>query len=230
MTRDEHKDSEYLLICAILSRAVLDLFGPIVTVGTPDDQRNIRMEALRFLTDETGSWAARRSELCGLVDIDEAAMRKTVIRTLNGEQTLHAYRDWITNLDGARSLWAEHKADLAQAHSARVKAKATARARRDERAALMRELTAAAEKKYQLTTGAQDTLLDILRDGPRTIREIGFALDGELESTTIRKHLDILIEEGRVERDPPHYRLKTSSFSGARAASVPHVCVAANAG
>ena len=51
-------------------------------------------------------------------------------------------------------------------------------------------------------------VLDALHDGPKTIREIGFATDGQFDSTTIRTHLKRAVEEGVVEHDIPFWFLK----------------------
>lgn len=51
------------------------------------------------------------------------------------------------------------------------------------------------------------TILDALRDGPKTIREIGIAFDGELGSYAIRQRLDRAREAGHVAKDGPTWRI-----------------------
>jgi hypothetical protein len=47
----------------------------------------------------------------------------------------------------------------------------------------------------------------LLRDGPKTIRELGIAYDGELGQEAIRQRLIRAQAAGRVERDGPAWRL-----------------------
>lgn len=200
--RKKRHEGEYLLICAILSRAILDLFGPLVHSTTPDDQDNIRMEALRFLTDDVGAWAARRRELCDFVEINADDMRRVVVRTLEGEDALHAYRDYVTNLDGARRLWAEHKARAARAHSARLEAAARLRERRAREAAIAAQRAKRLEAK-RIPPDMDAALLEALKDGPKTIREIGFVIPRD--PSVLREALKRLVARGLVIHDSPHY-------------------------
>ena len=46
---------EELLIFAVLSRAILDLFGPTTLASNQAEGKKSRYEAMRFLTDHSGA-------------------------------------------------------------------------------------------------------------------------------------------------------------------------------
>jgi len=56
-----------------------------------------------------------------------------------------------------------------------------------------------------------DTVLAALKDGPKSIREIGFAVNGELSSSIIRKYLTAAREAGQVEYANRSWTLKTAA-------------------
>jgi len=56
------------------------------------------------------------------------------------------------------------------------------------------------------TQRSQASLLDVLKEGPKTIREIGFAFDGELSVDAIRQRLDRAKYRGLVEKEGPKWR------------------------
>lgn len=53
------------------------------------------------------------------------------------------------------------------------------------------------------------SLIDALRDGPKTVREIGFAFDGELSVDAIRRRLAKSEASGLVEKQGPVWSLAT---------------------
>jgi hypothetical protein len=55
---------------------------------------------------------------------------------------------------------------------------------------------------------ARRIILDTLLDGPKTIREINFALDGEIDNNAIREHLKRAVEECVVDYDIPFWSLR----------------------
>lgn len=104
MTEDDTPEY-YLIVCA-LNRAILDLFGE-VTGETEAARDAARVEALRFLTAESGDWARSRETLCLHVGIDAAVMRDRVVRTLNGDDdALGNYT--LSHIEQARAIWVEH--------------------------------------------------------------------------------------------------------------------------
>lgn len=55
---------------------------------------------------------------------------------------------------------------------------------------------------------ARRIILETLLDGPKTIREINFALDGEIDNHAIREHLKRAAEECVVDYDIPYWSLR----------------------
>lgn len=55
---------------------------------------------------------------------------------------------------------------------------------------------------------ARRIILDSLLDGPKTIREINFALSGEIGTDVIREHLKRAVEECVVDYDIPFWSLR----------------------
>ena len=194
---------EHALIIAILGRAVLDLFGAC-PASNSDEAENARHEALVFLTASSGGWANRRRELCDVVGIDGDDMRDRVVQILEGASiSLAAFdaRNTHTNVDKARQCWAHEKAAPTRQQAAREEQARKVKARTGA-------IGTATPTKPQIT---RTTVLETLRDGPKTIREIGFALDGELETSSIRQHLEKAALQNLVDRDGPFWGIRPQS-------------------
>lgn len=201
---------EHALIIAILGRAILDLFGSTGVTINPTEAANVRHEALRFLTDTTGGWAKRRSDLCDVVGIDGDDMRDRVVRVLEGgDISLDVFdaRNTIATVEGARELWAYQKLAPEREQAARDERTRKVNARTQfERLELIRRAHQNSHMNKAHIT--ETTIFEILRGGQKTIREILFALDGELETSAIRTRLVNLVEQSLVEHNTPFWRVK----------------------
>ncbi|MEM7516065.1 MAG: hypothetical protein AAF368_03960 [Planctomycetota bacterium] len=119
--RADQATPERLLVLGIVTQAVADLFAYSVN-GEPDAKRGktARLEALKFLTDEYGPWAASREFICGhLEGVDADLLRLRVVAILDGRASFSA--PWDTKGRGvpkARALWAA-QAGEAEAERAR---------------------------------------------------------------------------------------------------------------
>ena len=103
---------EELLIFSVLSRAILDLFGPVGLTSTKGEARQAKSDALSFLTKSTGAWAKRRNDLCDAIGFDGDNVRSRVIQVLEGDRTALATYDGrheLTQVAQARELWEQEK-------------------------------------------------------------------------------------------------------------------------
>ena len=99
---------EAMLVRAILARAVLDLFGPLVGYG---DAYLIRRDAMHFLT-AVGRDAKDRDTLCSLSGFDGDQLRRNVVEILEGGDGSILTFSRQSNfgcMDEARAMWAAHK-------------------------------------------------------------------------------------------------------------------------
>ena len=174
---------EELLIFAVLSRAILDLFGPTTLASNQAEGKKSRYEAIRFLTDHSGAWARRRIELCDAIGFNGDDVRARVVRVLEGDtKALDHYegRGSLNHVEVARELWEREKA---------------ARARPPDRPCK------APKRRAVRYMEARPKVLALL---PRTVKELsdetGFS-DG-----VIRTVLNKAIEKGTVEKHGHEYR------------------------
>ena len=188
---------EELLIFAVLSRAILDLFGPTTLASNQAEGKKSRYEAMRFLTDHSGAWAKRRTELCDAIGFNSADVRARVVRVLEGDtKALDHYegRGSLNHVEEARELWEREKQARSPAQRPRkVKPKRKAVRYMEARPKVM-----------------------ALLNRPRTVKELsdetGFS-DG-----VIRTVLNKAIEKGIVEKNGPEYRgLPDTSVAAAAA-------------
>lgn len=202
---------EHSLVVSIISRAVLDLFSKVMLTSTPEEATMIKRDALRFLTASGGPWAARRRELCVEVGYCPDLVRSSVIAILNGRdlKTLDGTHDF-NDIENARRLWNDQKHEAEAAQAARLAQAAIAKQRREaaqEKAAIVQTHAQKAALHDALGGGAIARVAATLFDGPLTIRQIGFALDGSISSMTIRKRLEQAESMGFVRRDGPEWIL-----------------------
>ncbi|MFD3189917.1 hypothetical protein ACFMPD_06535 [Sedimentitalea sp. HM32M-2] len=177
---------EELLIYAVLSRAILDLFGPTTLASNKAEGRKSRYEALRFLTDHSGAWAKRRTELCDAIGFNGDDVRSRVVRVLEGDtRALDVYegRGSLNHVTEARELWEREKQARADAQTRRkVKPKRQGVRYMEARPKVM-----------------------ALLERPRTVKELsdetGFS-DG-----VVRTVLNKAIEKGTVEKHGAAYRV-----------------------
>ncbi|MET4130030.1 hypothetical protein [Roseovarius sp. MBR-6] len=199
-TFDRHSSSAQRLASAVLNRAILDLFAAISNTGSdaqPGEQ-DVK-ENLRFLTDTSGPWAASRKAWCDVVDIDAGEMRLKVLAFLDGDDTLTAHARLFggntvsvmqRSVEYTRAAWRNLCAERAAPTPGPIRRPPPPRSR----VAVLKETL-------------RDRILESLKGGPRSIREILFDIDGEADTCTIRARLNELMAEGIVERDAPEYRL-----------------------
>jgi len=184
---------------AVMTRAVNDLFG----YHTKESAELERSEALSFLTDEDGSWARRRNEIGTLIGIDGGLIREKIIAILESDDTEvpGAYRESLKHVEDARLMWHKQIAKRKAAHEERKRRaqiaaanRAGLRIARDRQ--LAEEKAAAAllarrlEMVARINPSDRDRLLfTALIDGGKTVRELGFAVDGEMGFDAIQKWL-----------------------------------------
>ena len=205
--------SEHFLICAILSRAILDLFGSATLAATQEERAKVREESLLFLTRDRGSWANRRNELCDAVGIDGDEMRKRVIQVLEGNSNaLDAYASQMTHMADARKLWADRKDAKARAQVAREK--------QSERVAC-RRAHPKPKLRNQITDRAKvrEILLSHL-DQPMRFKDLLAATNGDLSDSVMRNVLKDAVARGEITRHPETfaYRLAPKTAVAAAAA------------
>lgn len=194
---------EYRLLLSVLSLAVEDL--------TSSDER-IRWEAHEFFLQQKGSWADHRRFLLDALGIDEQAMLAAIEDRLAPLPPEKPEQPFITGSKVDQAIpytpfTARQIADrigcrstaTVATHLHRLKAKGIVR--RLDRVTWIR-----ADSDHDLTP-LPDRILGTLRDGQKTIRQIMWALNGEVDTSTIRTNLDRLIRERKVERDVVEYRL-----------------------
>lgn len=183
---------EELLIFSILSRAILDLFGPVGLTSNKDEADTAKSDALMFLTQETGGWAKRRKELCDAVGIDGDEMRDRVIRVLEGDMmALNTYegRGSLSQVDQARALWEREKNAHKRVRSARAKGSRT--------------IASSPPRPQHKVTRYSDVRAIILPllEQPKKFKDLIMATDGDVSDSTIRLVLNYAIEKGEVVRD-----------------------------
>lgn len=181
--------SEHLAL-AVIRQAVSDVFSKSLA-GAADDAQGIeRLRALRFLTAEHGVWADDRRFWCHLADVDPEALRRNIVDVLEGHRDIKlpneqiAYR--LNGHDLARALWAREKEPVATTERPRV-----------------RSVSQPPPRPFAPEQPVEELILDALRNGRETVREVGF----DVPSAVIRETLDALVARGLVEKDGPRYRL-----------------------
>lgn len=175
---------EELLIYAILSRAILDLFGPTTLASNQAEGKKSRYEALRFLTDHSDGWAKRRTEECELIGFNGDDVRARVIRVLEGDtKALDHYggRGSLNHVEEARELWEREK-------------RARPPAQRPRKVKPKRKAVRYMEARPKVMA---------LLDRPRTVKEL--ADETGFSDGVIRTVLNKAIEKGTVEKNGPEY-------------------------
>lgn len=220
-----HDKGEVRLVHAVITRAFLDLFSRVSLTSSSDEGRNIREDALQFLTASTGPWRARREELCAMAGHDAGKLRANVIAILEGaDPDMGDDRRPLNAVEKARELWVQ-QGQIAQRQS--QERKAVAERRRKEREAVAetcrpeREREVAEEKrrpspkrgaKRRAKLSVSD-VVDALEDGPLTIREVNFKLCNPAAVGTIAERLEEGQRQGLVRRDGPRWFKETLGLS-----------------
>ncbi len=198
---------EELLIFSVLSRAILDLFGPVGLTSTKEEAQQAKRDALLFLTKATGAWAKRRNDLCDAIGFDGDNMRARVIQVLEGDSTALATYDGrreLTQVAQARALWELEKS---QSKRRKLTPQPTPKPQPRPRHAVTRY---ADVRRHIMPPLMQ----------PRTFKDLIIETQGDVSDTTIREVLRNAVAKGEVVNNDNTYLL----------VSVPETAVAASAG
>lgn len=202
---------------AVILRAIYDLFCAAGDYQSGSPTRIEKMEAIRFLTDETGPHAASRERWCASADRDPDSLRAVVVAFLNGDEALTAFAPPArgsraqAHLDQAiaeaRALYVE-MLDLDGRALAGWRKAAEQRAQQSR----MRKAREAA-KQARNGRSPEALVMKALGDGPKTAREIGFFLDGALDATAIYAVLNDLVARGQVAKDGSAFAAASNELS-----------------
>lgn len=221
--RADGPSPELRLVRAIIAQAVQDAFASTGSDSTHDTDAENRKAAIAFLTAPDGAHARHRNDLCELAGFDGTRLRKRVIAVLEGEDLANLFDDTRRNKDflaRARAIWAAQKttaeareaahADwLARRKADAEKLRADAEKRRKEaeeqaalkaRTAARREAAIAGAARQDAKVKLASALLRKLEDGPKTVRELFFAMDGTLGEEAIYGRLYRAQAAGLVEK------------------------------
>lgn len=216
---------EIHLLFAILIQAVEDL---------ESSDEKVRFEAHEFFLQPKGGWREARDNLLTACGLDEEAVRLAIKDRLQDpppeNPSAVAYgTDKFYHCLPQEAFTTKALSQKLKMHYPLVASRLQCLKRRGlvrsvDRGVFMRTdsmLHYTPKQAPKRKPPMIDRIHDALKDGPKTIREILFEIEGDAETTSIRKYLDRLIEQGKVERDPPHYQIR---------AKVPAFAVAANQG
>ncbi|MDZ4095211.1 MAG: hypothetical protein U1D35_09920 [Paracoccaceae bacterium] len=180
---------EQHLASAILAQAFTDMFGGAVNQSeTRDTVDTIAITAMRYLTDHHGQSAQWRNKWCDFLDLDGDVLATRVRMILDGKIDPPGDERFANRLAIARDRWLR----ISQRPSPSDKPK--------------RLPTIKPEPPPK--PDPRRLVLDSLREGPKTIREIVFAVNGAIDSSTARVHLMRAVAEGIVEHDIPFWSLR----------------------
>ncbi len=198
---------EELLIFSVLSRAILDLFGPVGLTSTKEEAQQAKSDALSFLTKKSGAWAKRRNDLCDAIGFDGDNVRARVIQVLEGDSTALATYDGrreLSQVAQARELWEKEQSRSNRRKSTqKPKPKPMPRPRH-------------AISRY---ADVRRHIMPLLTK-PRTFKDLIMETNGDVSDTTIRDVLRNAIAKGEITNTDNTYLL----------VSVPETAVAATAG
>lgn len=204
------------LASAVLRQAVQDLFvkSAVQVSGATDANPTAanKIEVIRFLTDESGAFAESRAFWCHIAGKNPDHLRKTIIALLEGDdRILEMYPggkfDRVAALAETRDLYLARKKETETAQARWLEATQ----RRKQNLERHRQLEAIrrekAERRAEMLKwqggrksafeGEIARLLDALKDGPRTITQIGNAV--ALTYLPTRSRLEEAARRGLVE-------------------------------
>jgi hypothetical protein len=201
---------EELLIFSVLSRAILDLFGPVGLTSTKEEAQQAKLDALSFLTKKSGAWAKRRNDLCDAIGFDGDNVRARVIQVLEGDSTALATYDGrreLTQVAQARELWEREKPQ-------------PNRQTRGRNPKSVQKPKNAPRPRHAVTKYAdvRRHIMPLLTQ-PRTFKGLIMETQGDVSDTTIREVLRNAVAKGEVTNKDNTYLL----------VSVPETTVAATA-
>lgn len=202
---------EVELLTAVVQQAVEDLNSPDETA---------RFEAHEFFLQRKGAWAEMRSFYIEALGIDETALLKALAPRMTDppEHPVIKKNGWedvykklpetpFTTLLASRICGVSTTTMSSRLQVLEYKGLI----KRVGRGLFKRTDSRHPEPKPQKMV--PDRILDSLSDKSLTIREIGFAMEDPVGTTTIREHLNRLIEAGLVEREAPINFRRTAPHS-----------------
>lgn len=201
------KNPERALLAAIVLQAVTDLDDPDETA---------RYEAHEFFLQPRGGWADMRKFYFDALGLDEdrvlASLRPRLSPPERPEVRLtfeDVYRDLPRVPFAISDLIRKHRRGYSQLRGFIQTCEDKGLVVRMSRGAFCRKDSLPPPPAPPAPKpDARRIILDSLKDGPKTIREIVFAIDGELDSSTVREHLKRAEEECVVDYDIPFWSLR----------------------
>lgn len=205
-SNDAGHGGERALLAAVILQAIDDL---------SDKDETVRFEAHEFFLQQHGGWAEQRRFYFGALGLEESSVLTALAGKLAPPE--RPERRWT-----ASDL-------LGVLPTERFSATALAGSLRRGYTQVRGMLQILEQKGLVVRTGrgefcrtechrpdpvpppAPDTrriVLDALRDGPKTVREIVFATDGEIGEDVIRRHLAEAMGECVVDYDLPRWSLR----------------------
>lgn len=218
---DSRQTPEVLLVYAILSRAVQDLFGSAsINNSTVSEIALAKREALNFLTALRGPWAKQRATFCSLIGLEPDLLRARIIAILEGDdKPLASYYGGkeLPCIDDARAMWRENQAVPLP------------RPRRIKRQTFEPVKPTTAKPNLgdddMNRTERRKTVMRMLKHGPTTARELCDATGQSITTRQISGFLYHAEKEGLVQRDGDLWSLIPQTK-----AALPQLLVAANSG
>jgi hypothetical protein len=200
---------ERALLAAIVLQAVTDLNDPDETV---------RFEAHEFFLQRRGGWADMRKFYFDALGFDERRVLASLGPRLSPPERPEVrltydvlYRELPRVPFTISDLIRKHRRGYSQLRGLIQTCEDKGIVVRTGHGAFCRADSLPpppAPPKPKPKPDARRIILDTLLDGPKTIREINFALDGEIDNNAIREHLKRAVEECVVEYDVPFWSLR----------------------
>lgn len=202
-----HASPEQRLMAAVLHRAVLDLFGKVNLVATPEEGAAVKRDALAFLTKETGPWAQQRRALCLSIDLDGDVFRAKIVDILEGRAEVNLPLTQRENeVEVARAMWRDEIEAPKRATEARERQRKIVEERRlNAGRERMRNMSRARAKAIEETLDAR--ILLALREGHTTLRALNFYFEGDVSREKIAGRLLHARHAGLVVKDGASYSL-----------------------
>lgn len=220
---DSRQSPEALLVFAILSRAIHDLFGSAILTNSTEVALAKR-EALSFLTAERGPWAQQRATYCTLVGLDPDVLRSQIIRILEGDDGPLAYYGGgkeLNQTEDARAMWREKQTPIPRPIPK------TAMPQKQQRMKSGNPVETGDEDENRTTR--RNTVMRMLRHGPTTVQELSAATGRAITGRQVAGFLHHAEKEGLVKRDGDLWSLVPQARPSAPI-QYPILPVAANSG
>lgn len=198
---------ERALFSAVILQAVDDL---------SDKDETVRFEAHEFFLQQHGGWADKRRFFFGALGLDEARVLAAIAPRLSPPErpekrwTAEDLLDVLPNKPfSATALAGSLRRGYAQVRGLLQTLEQKGFVVRTGRGKFCRtDCHQPAPAPKAPSPDWRLRVLDALRDGPKSIRAINIALDGELGIDHIRAHLKAALAEGHVSYELPNWSLR----------------------